>query len=294
MGLFSRKGQDQAATARTMAPRSTVPGLEQYAAARGWQQLGGGTICPLPGPFDRFIHSLSLTIAHEGEAAAWQSDSGSFSVQQMTTYADAYTGQARGRQFSVTNAFTSGLHGSPVSVALSSFPVMPEIDITPQQYRGRLSFGHRGFETGDPAFDGQFMVHSQDEQVARRVLCPPVRSVLLQRDDWCLVMFGYELLSVGKGHYASVDEISERLALHESLFEGLPPDLRPDTSPMAPVTLGDGTTVTRVEDLSAAFERMNSDQQLASLMVLKGHLEPQQYQAVVAQLIPYIRNSAKA
>jgi hypothetical protein len=294
MGLFSRKSQHQAATAPATAPRCTVPDLEQYALAQGWQQLGGGTICPLPGPFDQFIHSLSLTIAHEGAAAEWQSDSGRFGVQQRTTYADAYTGQARGRQFSVANAFTSGLRGSPVSVALSSFPVMPETDITPQQYRGRLSIGHRAFQTGDPAFDRQFMVHSQDEATARQVLCPTVRSVIRQRDDWCLVMFGYELLTVGKGHYASVEEICARLALHQSLFDGLPPELRPDTSSMGPVTLGDGTTVTRAEDLPAAFERMNSDQQLASLMALKDRLGPQQYQAVAAQLIPYIRNSRKS
>jgi hypothetical protein len=63
---------------------------------------------------------------------------------------------------------------------------------------------------------------------------------------------------------------------------------------MGPVTLGDGTTVTRAEDLPAAFERMNSDQQLVSLMALKDHLGPQQYQAVAAQLIPYIRNSRKS
>jgi hypothetical protein len=56
-----------------------------------------------------------------------------------------------------------------------------------------------------------------------------------------------------------------------------------------PLTLADGTTVTRAEDLSAAFEWMIPEQQLASLAVLKGHLGPQQYQAVVAQLLPYIR-----
>ncbi len=174
-------------------------------------------------------------------------------------------------------------------MALSSFPVMPEIDITPEQYRGPLSIGHRGVETGDPVFDGQFMVHSQDEEVAPQVLTPAVRSVLLQRDDWCLVMFGYELLSVGKGHYVSVDEITERIALHEPLLGSVPPDLRPDTSPMAPINLADGTTVTRVDDLSAVFERMGSEQQMASLAVLKGQMEPKRYQAVVAQLLPYIR-----
>jgi hypothetical protein len=105
--------------------RSVPPGSEEYAAAQGWQQLGGGTICPFHGPFDQFIHSLSLTIAHEGQGAAWQSQPGVASVQQLTAYSDAYTGEAHGRQFSVGNAFTSGLHGSPVSVALSSFPVMP-------------------------------------------------------------------------------------------------------------------------------------------------------------------------
>lgn len=62
---------------------------------------------------------------------------------------------------------------------------------------------------------------------------------------------------------------------------------------MAPLTLADGTTVTRVEDLSAAFERMSSDQQMASLAGLKGQLDPQQYQAVVTQLVPCIRNSSK-
>jgi hypothetical protein len=293
MGLFSRKAQDRVAAAAATAPRLTVPGLDRYAAAQGWQQLGDGTICPFHGPFDQFIRSLSLIIAHEGQGAAWQSDSGRFGVQQLTTYCDAYAGQAQGRQFSVANAFTSGLHGSPVSVALTSFPVMPKIDITPQQYRGLLSIGHRGLQTGEAAFDGQFIVHSQDEGLARQVLSPAVRSVLLQRDDWCLVIFGYELLSVGKGHYTSVGEVTGRLAVHESLLGGLPPELRPDTSAMDPVTLADGTTVTRAEDLSAAFERMIPEQQLSSLAVLKGHLGPQQYQAVVAQLLPYIRRSGR-
>ncbi len=106
-------------------------------------------------------------------------------------------------------------------------------------------------------------------------------------------MFGYQLLSVGQGHYASVDEITERLELHESLFGGLSPDLSPDTSSVSPVTLADGTTITRVEDLSAAFERTSSDQQMASLAALKGQLGPQQYQAVVSQLIPFIQKSPK-
>jgi len=38
---------------------------------------------------------------------------------------------------------------------------------------------------------------------------------------------------------------------------------------------------------------MIPEQQLASLAVLKGHLEPQQYQAVVAQLLPCVRKSGR-
>ena len=274
MPLFGKRHKDSDASGAAPAVDTSslvVPGLDQHAASSGWTALGDQ---PLKAPFSEFVHEISLAMVRESDRVP----SGPVHV---TTYHSGYGGDLNGRSFAVANSFTSGWHGSQASVAQLWFPTMPLVDVT---LRGWLPRPW-GFKVGDAAFDDRFTVSTRDKEFAQQLLSDSMRALVLQRDDWNFMFFGYVVLCVCKEPYATVDDVRSRLAFLESLVTAVPPELAGQLASPQP-TLPDGTSldVRRPDDLKAAIMHLSPEQQ-ADLMQKFKHVDPKERMQLIMQFL---------
>jgi hypothetical protein len=158
---------------------------------------------------------------------------------------------------------------------------MPLLDITP---RGSLP-RPLGFKVGDATFDGQFTVSTRDKPFAEQLLTPAVRRLLVQRDDWAFMMFGYVVLCVGAEPYGTVDDVQARLAFLNSLVLAVPPELAQQATPP---TLPDGTAidVTRPDHLKAAVMHLSPEQQVDALQKFQ-QMDPHERAQLIAQFLQH-------
>jgi hypothetical protein len=187
---------------------SGVPGLSDIAVRQGWEPVPGA---PFAGLLEDDVRDISQAVyaAPPGLAApGGRADAG------PTAFSDAYRGTLDGRLVLIANGWTSieaTLRG--VAVCAVELPAaLTLLSVQPRRFPAALALPK--IATGDPAFDGRFLVQATADLdgPVHEVLTPDAQQRMLARDDW-FFRAGRGLLGcVTPGPFRSVDEVSQRIS----------------------------------------------------------------------------------
>ncbi len=213
--------------------RLMVPGLAEYAASQGWHPAGEAP-----------INSEALDFVHDAARTMYGAPRPGIATYRVrvteTVYRDSYRGQVDGHDLLVANGWTSivELHAVSVCQIQLGWFLSEPVWIEPARYISIMA-QFRQIETGDPPFDRQFRVHTAHPQIARQVLSPDVRGLMMARDDWFFFLGGTDLLCVCREGYRSPDDLRARLAEVSGIARAMP---APATMSVAaqPISLSGG------------------------------------------------------
>jgi hypothetical protein len=186
---------------------SGVPGLSDIAVRQGWEPAPGA---PFAGLLEADIREISQALY---EAPAGLAAPGGRSGAGPVAYSDAYRGALDGRMVLVANAWTSvagTLRG--MAVCAAELPAaLTLLSVQPRRFPAALALPE--IATGDPAFDGRFLVQATADLdgPVQDVLTRDARQRMLARDDW-FFRAGRGLLGcVTPEPFRAVDEVSTRI-----------------------------------------------------------------------------------
>jgi hypothetical protein len=186
---------------------SGVPGLSGIAVRQGWEPTGAQ---PFAGLLEADVHEISRAMYEEAPGLATLDggpDSG------PTAFSDAYRGTLDGRTVLVANAWTSIATLRGVAVCAVGLPVsLALLSVQPRRLPAALALPE--LLTGNPAFDGRFLVQATADLdgPVQQVLTPDAQQRMLARDDW-FFRAGRGLLGcVAPGPFRAVDEVSQRIS----------------------------------------------------------------------------------
>ena len=208
-----------------------APGLAEFAAAEGWLPAGDR-------PFDGHLEDAAAEINRTLHGAARTLGAARLHGIRIgaTVFRDAYRATVGGRAVTVANAWTNiepevrhstgEMHGAAVcAVELPS--VLAMMCVQPRRFP---PVGHaRESPTGNPVFDGQFLVAGQQVPGdGQQVLTPGVQQRMMARDDWVFWAGRYLLGCVSKGPFRSAGEVSQRIAEVMGIVAAIPASVLPD------------------------------------------------------------------
>jgi hypothetical protein len=197
---------------------SGVPGLSDIAVRQGWEPAPGA---PFAGLLEAGIREISRAV-HEAPpglaAPGGPADAG------PVASSDAYRGALDGRMVLVANAWTSiagALRG--MAVCAAELPAaLTLLSVQPRRFPAALALP--GIATGDPAFDGRFLVQATADLggPVQDVLTRDARQRMLARDDW-FFRAGRGLLGcVTPEPFRAVDEVSTRIGEVLAIVAAIP------------------------------------------------------------------------
>ncbi len=208
-----------------------APGLAEFAAAEGWLPAGDR-------PFDGHLEDAAAEINRTLHGAARTLGAARLHGIRIgaTVFRDAYRATVGGRAVTVANAWTNiepevrhstgEMHGAAVcAVELPS--VLPMMCVQPRRFPpvGRA----RESPTGNPVFDGQFLVAGQQVPGdGQQVLTPGVQQRMMARDDWVFWAGRYLLGCVSRGPFRSAGEVSQRITEVMGIVAAIPASVLPD------------------------------------------------------------------
>lgn len=264
MPLFSHREHDEP----VRHPWDPIPGLAAAATGQGWQPAGDR---PFAGHLESPVHEISRWM-YGAQRGGPLDDF----VVSPTSYTDAYRGTISGRTVVVANAWTtiggarafgkSGTKGTAVC-AVEVGGLLPVAFIQPRQFRPMPMYRLLVRPTGDPAFDERYIVNASGPEVLSRVLpglaqpqdmlTPDVRQRIMAHDDWTFRFEDYWLGCIARGHFASVDDVTQRISEMLGIVAAIPASVVPDHIDHS------------ADDVVARFSRFDSvDQALAELQAL--------------------------
>jgi hypothetical protein len=251
----------------------SMPGLDEYALSRGWRLV-------------RALSGTDLDRVANAAADAWAGHPGGGDVigVGLAQLRNAYVGAIAGpyeaptapHGFRAANAWTgfpsARMHGMSVcALQLAIILPMMWIDLRPHTTLTHVP----KVRTDDAAFDARFSVRSTEPERASDLLCPAVRALSMNRDDWAFYLGGNHIYVICTATFQSGEDISTRIAALQAFAAAIPTSALPSPATRLP-TLPDGTVLDgsdpeRVEaaaaamtrqqraDLTADFERRRSE-----------------------------------
>jgi hypothetical protein len=197
---------------------SGIPGLSDIAVRQGWEPVPGE---PFAGLLEADVREISQAAY---DAPPGLATPGGRAEAGPTAFSDAYRGTLDGRLVMVANAWTSiaaTLRG--VAVCAVELPAaLTLLSVQPRGFPAALALPETA--TGDPAFDGRFLVQATADldSPVQDVLTPDVQQRMLARDDW-FFRAGRGLLGcVTPGPFRAVDEVSQRISEMLAIAAAIP------------------------------------------------------------------------
>lgn len=238
---------------------SGVPGLSEVAVRQGWEPVAGP---PFGGLLEDDVHEISRAMY---EAPPGLATADGRPEADPTAFSDAYRGTLSGRPVLVANAWTGITVVRGIAVcAVGLPPGLALLSVQPHRFPAALALP--AVLTGNPAFDGRFLVQATADLdgPVQQVLTPEAQQRMLARDDW-FFRAGRGLLGcVAAGPFRSVDDVSQRIsevlaiaaamaAPAPDLVMPAPVGLAPDDSPdgVSPAGLSPADMIARLGQLTS-------------------------------------------
>ena len=230
-----------------------VPGLRDAMLSQGW------TAAPTR-PFDGNLEDVCTRVALSMHGIG---NPGGTPYRRDSNFRDAYAGPVDGRKVTVANGWLKlDTDGTPMpmsfrgtSICAAELPTMV-LGIVVQPRRLRHPVMHlREIETGDPVFDERYVVRGADD-LAGHVLTPEIRQLISARDDWVFVSQQALLGCVGRGAFATVDEVRQRVADVMAIVRAIPATVMPDHIDRSVDDLM--TRIAAVDDIDGALALLQS------------------------------------
>ena len=206
-------------------------GVAGFASAQGWPPAGDR---PFDGHLEDAVAEINRTM-HGAARALGEMRLHGIRVG-ATTFADAYRGSIDGRAVIVANAWTNigpevrGSTGTMYGAAVCAVELPSILPIMYVQPRCFPPIAHvRESPTGNPAFDGRFLVAGMPAAgPGQEVLTPEVQQRIMGRDDWVFRAERYLLGCVSKGPFRSADEVTRRIGEVMGIVAAIPASVLPD------------------------------------------------------------------
>lgn len=229
-----------------------VPGLRDAMLGQGFAEAPAR---PFKGTLEDIFSRVELSMHGIGDPSGTP-------YRRDSNFHDAYVGEVDGRKVTVANAYLRlDTDGTPMpfsfrgtSICAAELPTMIlGLVVQPRHLRHQVTHLPE-IQTGDPLFDQQYVVRGTGD--AAQVVTAEMRQLISARDDWVFVSQQALFGCVGRGAFATVDEVQQRIADVMAILRAIPTSVMPDHIDRSVDDLM--TRISAVDDIDGALALLQS------------------------------------